>query len=586
MNWTATVATVTPESTLANNTAVASVGLNTVTNATVSGLVWFDLNRNRVFDGSPVDQPLAGFRVELLKGSTVVGTAVTGANGSYQIGSQIPGAGYSIRFLDPTGKQIYGTPFNQSTQTLLGNPSTGVSSLTSAVSPDKILPPAGVVSNITLYAGDNVVQQNLPVDPSGVVYDSVTRQPIAGATVTLKGPAGFDPAVHLIGGSNVSTTPAAGFYQFLLTGTAPSGNYSLEVTPPSGYANGPATLGGVAQPGVLNPVPPGAVAVQPQSTAPAVGVNGAGTQYYLSLGFVFPTSGQVFNNHIPLDPQSSGAILVSKTGNKTIAEIGDSVQYTIRLRNTSGTSIAAVVLEDVLPMGFRYIPGTARLNSGSGTSTVADPVGSDGRQLNFNIGTIAAGNAPELSYFVRIGAGSQSGDGTNRATAVFPGPGNTPVRSNTAVFKVTVQGGVFTGQGCIIGKVYVDCDGNLVQNNSEGAKDLGIPGVRLVLLDGTYVVTDIEGKYSLCGIKAQTQVIKVDRTTLPAGSRLVPSSNRNAGVADSIFVDMRGGEMARADFIEGSCSPGVVDQVKARRAVGSVIVPAVQVPPGATGGRP
>jgi uncharacterized repeat protein (TIGR01451 family) len=584
MIWTATIATTTPETQLSNNVAVATLGVTTVTNATVSGFVWYDINRNRTFDSPPVDQPLAGFRVELLKGSTVVGTATTAVNGSYQIGGQVPGAGYSLRFLDPTGKQVYGTPFNQSSQTLLANPSTGTGSLTSPVSPGQLIPPAGVISNVTLYAGDNVVQQNLPVDPNGVVYDSVTRQPLVGAAVTLSGPAGFDPAVHLIGGSNVSTTQVGGFYQFLLTASAPSGVYSLQVAPPTGYASGPATLGGVAQPGTLNPVPAGVVNVQPQSTAPAVGVNGAATQYFLSFGFVFPTSGQVFNNHIPLDPLAVGAILVNKIGNKTIAEIGDSVQYTIRLRNTSSNPIANVVLEDLLPVGFRYIPGSARLSTGSGTSTVTDPAGSDGRQLNFLIGSIQPASAPELTYFVRVGAGSQTGDGINRATAVFPGPGTATVRSNTAVFKVNVQGGVFTNQGCIIGKVYVDCDGNAVQNNTSGSRDLGIPGVRLVLLDGTYVITDVEGKYSLCGIKSQTQVIKVDRSTLPAGSRLVPSSNRNAGVGDSLFVDMRGGEMARADFIEGSCSPEVMDQVKARRGQGIVIVPApITVLPGAQG---
>ena len=585
LNWTATVATTTPEVQLSNNVAIKATGLTVVTNASVSGYAWYDINRNRIFDAPPVDQPLTGFRVELLKGTTVVGSATTAVNGSYQIGGQVPGPGYSLRFLDPTGKQVYGTPFNQSAQTLLANPSTGTGSLTSPVSPDQLIAPVGVISNVTLYAGDNVIQQNLPVDPNGVVYDSVTRQPIAGAVVTLNGPAGFDPGVHLIGGSNVSTTQPGGFYQFLLNSTAPSGVYTLQVAPPAGYGAGPATQGGVALPGSLNPVPAGVVNVQPQSTAPAVGVNGAATQYYLQFGFVFPTSGQVFNNHIPLDPLAVGAILVNKVGNKTIAEIGDSVQYTIRLRNTSSGPIANVVLEDLLPAGFRYIPGTARLNTGSGTSTVADPVGSDGRQLNFVIGSMPPAAAPELTYFVRVGAGSQAGDGINRATAVFPGPGGTSVRSNTALFKVIVQGGVFTNQGCIIGKVYVDCDGNAVQNNTSGSRDLGIPGVRLVLLDGTYVITDVEGKYSLCGIKSQTQVIKVDRSTLPAGSRLVPSSNRNAGVGDSLFIDMRGGEMARADFIEGSCSPGVMDQVKARRGQGMVIVPAapVMVLPGAQG---
>ena len=85
-----------------------------------------------------------------------------------------------------------------------------------------------------------------------------------------------------------------------------------------------------------------------------------------------------------------------------------------------------------------------------------------------------------------------------------------------------------------------------------------------------------EGKYSICGVQPQTHVVKIDRTTLPKGSRMVPSSNRNAGVGDSLFVDLKGGELARADFIEGSCSPEVVDQVKARRAQGGVVSPEVE----------
>ena len=150
------------------------------------------------------------------------------------------------------------------------------------------------------------------------------------------------------------------------------------------------------------------------------------------------------------------------------------------------------------------------------------------------------------------------------------------MRSNTALFKVRVQGGVFSNEGCITGKVYVDCDGNAIQNSSGGSRELGIPGVRLVMLDGSFIITDAEGKYSVCGIQSKTHVVKVDRTTLPKGSRLVPSSNRNAGVGDSLFVDLKGGELARADFIEGSCSPDVLDQVKARRARGGVLAPDVE----------
>ena len=214
---------------------------------------------------------------------------------------------------------------------------------------------------------------------------------------------------------------------------------------------------------------------------------------------------------------------------------------------------------------------------------LADPAGGVGRQLVFDVGNIPGNTVQELTYYVRLGVGSQQGDGVNRATAVFPGARGLPIRSNTALFKVNVQGGVFSNEGCIVGKVFLDCDGNSAQGNDGGSRELGIPGVRLVMLDGSYVVTDSEGKYSLCGVKPQTHVIKVDRTTLPAGSRLLPSSNRNAAVGSSLIVDMKGGELARADFIEGSCSVEVLEQVKARRAQGGVAVPETKAQPQAGG---
>jgi hypothetical protein len=91
--------------------------------------------------------------------------------------------------------------------------------------------------------------------------------------------------------------------------------------------------------------------------------------------------------------------------------------------------------------------------------------------------------------------------------------------------------------------------------------------------DGTYLVSDSEGKYSFCGLKPRTQTLKVDRATLPRGARLVTSSNRNALDPNSLFIEPMTGEMIRADFIEGSCSNAVIAQVKARRAPGEVPAP-------------
>jgi hypothetical protein len=191
--------------------------------------------------------------------------------------------------------------------------------------------------------------------------------------------------------------------------------------------------------------------------------------------------------------------------------------------------------------------------------------------LRFNLGAMAPGASLSLSYRVRIGIGAERGSGLNQAQATTQAGGRcagTPSShcSNLATHRVQVGSGVFGSEACVIGKVYVDCNNNHVQD----AEELGIPGVRLVLHNGNSLITDVDGKYSLCGLPPRTGVLVVDQTTLPRGSRLTTSSNRNAGDAASLFLDLKNGELHRADFIEGSCSNTVLEQVKARRSRGEV----------------
>jgi len=129
-----------------------------------------------------------------------------------------------------------------------------------------------------------------------------------------------------------------------------------------------------------------------------------------------------------------------------------------------------------------------------------------------------------------------------------------------------VSEGVFTGQACLIGTMYTDCNNNHVQDSEE----VGIPGVRIYLENGDFVITDSEGKYSMCDLSPQTHVLKVDKLTLPRGSRLTTTSNRNAGDPATLFVDPKRGELHRGDFAVGSCSNTVLEQVRARRSKGEV----------------
>jgi hypothetical protein len=143
------------------------------------------------------------------------------------------------------------------------------------------------------------------------------------------------------------------------------------------------------------------------------------------------------------------------------------------------------------------------------------------------------------------------------------------ISSAVASARVQISGGAFDTSACVVGKIYVDCNGNRVQDAGEP----GIPGVRLYFEDGTNLTSDENGNYSICGQRPITHVLKVDPTTLPAGSRLVTVSSRNAGDGDSLFVDLRDGELHRADFAEGSCTNKVMDDVHQRAHHGAILAP-------------
>ena len=160
------------------------------------------------------------------------------------------------------------------------------------------------ISGISVGAGAVEIHQDARfIDPSGVVYDSETFVPIAGAKVTLLFNGSPVPNSWLnteIGQSNGTLTGVDGIYSYFFDPTtAASGIYTLEVQK-SGYtvsdtvvaATGPykSQLGGA-----LEKIVP---ADQP---APDVA-----QLYYMTFDFSFTndaetTSNGVANNHIPMD---------------------------------------------------------------------------------------------------------------------------------------------------------------------------------------------------------------------------------------------------------------------------------------------
>ncbi len=555
--------------------------------ASVSGTVWSDSGSTpRVLDAG--DRRLRGWLVEVLDlaGNTIVGRATTAADGRYRVDGLEPATELAIRFREPASGVVFGYPVNG--ETAPGSSGASCVSGTPAAGTPSSCVQAGATPQlvVVLVPGTLLPQQSLPVTPTGVVYDSALRSPVPGSVVTLAPTGscpGWDPrsaiAAATLGGYSVSgsgiamTVGPEGFYQFLAAPAAPAScNFGLSVTPPTGYLFAssaiPPTAGPLSPPGGAGAV----FAVQPQATAPSADP-GPATTYYLALALGSGTA-IVVHNHVPLDPAAIGALTLTKTGDRSVAEIGDSVRYTLTVTQApSGGRPVQTTVVDRLPAGFTFIPGTATVND----VPIADPAGGVGPTLVFNLGPMPPERQLVLRYRVRVGVGALEGDGVNRAQGhacqqrsgcvdASRNPIPSAVSTNPAQFRVRVLGGVFTTEACVLGKIFVDCNRNHVQDPEE----LGLPGVRLVLSDGTLLISDSEGKYSICGLPPRSHVLRVDPSTLPRGARLTTSSNRNLGDAGSLWLDLKNGELHRADFVEGSCSNTVLEQTKARRAQGEV----------------
>ncbi len=530
-----------------NNNAndVVIVGLA----ATASGNVWLDGNHNGIFDAG--EPGVAGWQAELLDSTgAVVKTALTAASGAYSIGPVPPGNGYQLRFRDPTTNIMYASPVIGDGTVL---PAGGVLPAGAAVQ-------NGTITALNLTPGANVVELSLPLDPSGVIYDAITRQPIPGASITLTCPTcapAFNPAIHLFGGAAAQTQVVGvnGYYQYLLLPGFPAGQYLLQVTPPAGYTS-PSTLIPVQPTALTPPVGNGFYPVQAQGTAPAVG---SPTTYYLSFN-IFPGMLNIINNHIPLDPlvaAGAGGLLVSKTASRTTAEPGDFIDYTVVVKNTTAAALTPVMLIDDLPRGFTYEPGTTRLD----LRPLAEPLGGRGPRLTFNLGSIVSNGSVTLTYRVRIGVTAVLGTGINSAQA-----SSGLITSNISRARVQINQGVFTDLGYIIGTVYMDCNRNRIQDQDEP----GIPGVRLFLENGINATTDTDGKYSFYGVEPRNHHLKLDSYTLPLGAQLEVLANRNAGVAGGRFVDLQKAELHRADFASDTCSADVMKEVQKRHSKDSV----------------
>ncbi|MDP2029226.1 MAG: SdrD B-like domain-containing protein [Thiobacillus sp.] len=512
-----------------NNTANDSVPIADA--AQVSGTVWTDIDHDRVLDAG--EPRMAGWLVDLLLNGALVRTATTDANGTYQFTGLAPGSGYSIQFRDPDGGRIWGNAASNETGVtpVSGTRDTGstANAGSNAGNPAGAVFGNGTLASLTLIAGDNIVQQSLPLDPSGVVYDAITRNPVPGATVSILNAGVAVPGACLVGGTNAQVTGVSGSYQFLLVNPAPpgcpgSGTYVLQVLQPGTHLPPPSALippaAGTHVP-VVDPGDVGVDDIQEQAAAPT---GAQDTTYYMSFALTLGGVG-VVNNHIPLDPVLGGAIVLTKTTPLVNVGIGQLVPYTITARNTLAANLTNIDIRDTVPPGFKYKPGSAAVDG------VALEPQIGGRVLTWANLTLAAGATRTVKLLLVVGAGVQPGEYVNSAQAfnnLVPPPNPNAV-SNIATATVRVIPDPLFDCSDLIGKVFDDQNANGYQDEGEP----GIANVRLATARGWLVTTDAEGRFHVaCAAipdadRGSNFIMKLDERTLPSGYRVTTENPRD-----------------------------------------------------------
>ena len=226
--------------------------------------------------------------VKIYKEKTLVSTETTNAVGDYSFFPTEIGT-YNVEFIKPSEENepsdARAAAFSSSSLKLSGR----------------------WVKNIEVTSACEIYSEidGILVDPKGIIYDSNTRQPVAGATVNFlyNGRLVSNEWLDDSGGQNPQITSSDGEYSFILKADkAADGIYTIQVSPPSAYKFESSQI--LSESETYKPQLGAQIEeIQPQETAPN---SNQDATYYLSFSFEFGensanTSNGIINNHIPVD---------------------------------------------------------------------------------------------------------------------------------------------------------------------------------------------------------------------------------------------------------------------------------------------
>jgi len=512
------------------------------------------------------------------------GAAVTSLE-SNEVVTSVTGPGHTIDFVSvPGGPPISSTPFDRNIFVTIGaatcNISDGVDEVsvivtTASLGDREILvaretgpntglfetAPIGVIranvatplnnvleglpgddagASATAVCLNNTLSTEIGIQPGGFVFNSVTNDPVSGARVVIfsndqtvsrnlvaDGNGGDVSSVAAITTNQVmaeSLTDALGYFDL---GDVPQGDYRVQIFPPSNYSF--------------------------PSVRRAFDGFDRRVDEEMSFGteFVFD-GGPVANFDVPLDPVVGIPLTISKSSDRQTVRRGGFVIYTLTANNQMDQALLNAEVVDQLPPGLLYIEGSARRD---GERFDPAPTLTPSGELTFDLDLVGPSTSTVITYAVRVGTAARAGNKTNIAAlrGQQAGTGLTFVSPQArSTISVDDRGGVFADEAVIIGRVFLDKNGDGIQtkHDAEGNPhhEPGVPGVKIVTSNGLSVVTDAQGRYSLFGLRPTTAALAVQSATLPKSASHLELDVDDVHAPGSRLIDLKRGELRAEHF--------------------------------------
>ncbi len=234
----------------------------------------------------------------------------------------------------------------------------------------------------------------------------------------------------------------------------------------------------------------------------------------------------------------SSGLLLSKSAESREYEAGDTVAYTVKVVNPSQSAgVRRVVVTDQPDSNLSYQAGSATLNGAPTSDPQSAPEG-----LLFQIGDLAPGGGAVLRYRMRLLAGA-SGRLDNRVSAQGFGVNGrqvASVTSNPADAAVQVRRVTLNGRADVLGRVYVDNDGD---GTYTADRDLPVAGARVLLGGVGEVLSDAQGRYHFENLTPGRYPVSLDGRSVVWAPEARPG---NLGVGGALLVSAYG--LTPADF--------------------------------------